>query len=105
MKAWKSILGAAALATVFMFPMQSEAGVRVYVRFGPPRAAAVRVVKPACPYRDAIWVKGHYVYRHGRYVYVKGHWVQARRGYRYVQPHWVKTPRGYFFVAGHWVKV
>jgi hypothetical protein len=96
------ILGA--LTAVFLIPMKSEAGVKVYVRFGPPRLKAVKVVKPAKPYRHAVWVAGHWQFKKGRYVYLNGYWVKPRRGYVYVQARWIKTPRGYCFVPGHWVK-
>ncbi len=93
-----------ALSLVFLLPASGDAGVRVYVRFGPPKLKTVKVIKPARPHRHAVWVKGHWVYRNGRYVYVEGHWIKGRPGHVYVQPHWVKTARGYYFVPGHWVK-
>lgn len=104
MRKLNCIVAAAALFGMFLMPSQSEAGVRVYVRIGPPRAHVVKVYRPARPYRDAIWVSGHYRYRHGRYVWTRGHYIRPRRGYIYVQPHWKHTRRGYFFATGRWVR-
>lgn len=94
-----------AFSGLFLFPSLNEAGVRVYVRLGPPRVRTVRVIKPVSPYRKAVWVAGHYRYTRGRYVWVKGYWLKYRSGYVYVQPHWKKTSHGYFFVPGHWKKL
>lgn len=88
-----------------LVPARSDAGVRLYVRIGPPVVHTVRVVRPPRPYARAVWVNGHYVYRHGHYVYVKGYWVKPRPHCRYVQPHWKRTRSGYHYVPGHWVRV
>jgi len=93
------------LMGMFFLPVRGNAGVRVHVRIGPPAIRTVAVVKPYRPYKRAVWVNGHYVYRGGRYVYVKGYWVKPRPNYVYVQPRWKKTRRGYYFVPGHWVRV
>ena len=95
---------ATACFSVLMLSGQSEAGVGVYVRIGPPRARVVKVVRPARPFRSAVWVNGHYVYRHGHYVWVKGYWLKRKPGYVYVQPHWKHTHRGYVFMPGHWIR-
>lgn len=98
----KSLVGAA-LVGMFLFPANSDAGVRVYVKIGPP-VRTVKVVRQARPHRHAVWVSGHYAYRGGRHVWVSGHWARGRTGFVYVQPHWKKTRHGSYFVAGHWVK-
>ncbi|MFQ5651732.1 MAG: hypothetical protein ACE5IY_17480 [bacterium] len=99
----KWLLGGA-LVILISFPVQSEAGVGVYVKLGPPKARRVKVVKPAKPYRHAVWVAGHYQHKNGRTVWVNGVWIKHKVGFVYVQPHWKKTPHGYWFVPGHWVK-
>lgn len=104
MRKLRSLIVSGALAGMFLAPVQSDAGVRVTVRLGPPKLKHVRVVKPRKPYRNAVWVSGHWKYVNGRYVYVRGSWVRARRGHVYVQAVWVRSPRGYCFVPGHWVK-
>lgn len=98
-----SVIVGIALSSMFLLPNDSSAGVRVYVRVGPP-VRTVKVVRPIRPHRHAVWVTGHYAYRGGRYVWVGGRWVRGRHGYVYVQPHWKHTRHGYYFVAGHWVK-
>jgi len=96
---------AAALSGLFLLPSLAEAGVRVYVRVGPPKVRAVKVVRPIRPYVKAVWVSSHWQYKHGRHVWVKGYWVNPRRGFVYVQPRWKKNRHGYYFVAGCWKKV
>ena len=104
MKKLRDVLVFGALAAMFLMPLQSDAGVKVYLRFGPPRLKRVKVIKPARLCRNAIWVAGHWRYKNVRYGYVDGYWVKPRHGYVYVQACWVKTPRGYYFAPGHWVK-
>lgn len=93
-----------AILGVFSLPARSDAGVRVTVRIGPP-VRTVRVLRPRRPYYGAVWVNGHYVYRHGHYVYAKGVWIKPRPHHVYVQPHWRKSRHGYYFVPGHWRRV
>ncbi len=104
MKNLKKFLIAGALAAIVSMPSLSEAKVRVYVRVGPPKVTRVSVVKVAKPYRNAIWVKGHYKFVSGGYRWVMGHYINGRRHYVYVQPRWIKTRRGHRFIAGRWVR-
>ncbi len=92
------------LLAAFLVPAQSNAGVKVHVKLRPPKARTVKVVRPARPYRSAVWVSGHHVYKGGRYVWLDGYWVKRKSGFVYIQPHWKHTARGYIFVPGHWVK-
>jgi len=102
-KSLKSLM-LACLLGIFALPVESMAGVRVYLRFAPPPVRTVTVVRQARPYHNAIWVSGHWRYNRGHHVWVEGRWIKARRHYAYVQPHWVRTPRGFYFVTGHWVR-
>jgi len=95
----------AALAGLFLLPSFAEAGVRVYVRFGPPKVRTVKVVKSVRPCAKAVWVSGHWRYKHGRHAWVKGYWVKPRYGYVYIQPRWKKNRYGYYYVAGCWKRV
>ncbi len=99
------VFTAAALAGLFLLPSLADAGVRVYVRFGPPKVRTVKVVKPVRPCAKAIWVSAHWQYKHGRHVRLRGYWVKPRHGYVYVQPRWKKNHHGYYYVAGHWKRV
>lgn len=51
----RKFFAAAALAGLFLLPSLAEAGVRVYVRFGPPKVRTVKVVKHVRPCAKAIW--------------------------------------------------
>lgn len=71
-----------------------------YVETAPP-AARVEA-RPARPYRMAVWIPGHWAWRHGHYMWIKGHWEKARRGHRYVPGHWEKRRRGWIWIEGGW---
>jgi len=101
----RKFFAAAALAGLFLLPSLAEAGVRVYVRFGPPKVRTVKVVKHVRPCAKVIWVSAHWQYKHGRHVWVKGYWVKQRYGYVYMQPRWKRNHHGYYYVAGHWKRV
>ncbi|MBN1997615.1 YXWGXW repeat-containing protein [candidate division KSB1 bacterium] len=75
----------------------------VYVKKAPP-APRVVVKKPACPYKKAVWVNGHWTWKKNQYVWVAGHWVKVKPGYRWIDGHWKKTPHGWIYVKGHWAK-
>lgn len=100
----KGFMLVAAFAGLVLFPPKGEAGTTIYLRYGPPSLKTVRVVKPPKPFAGAVWVSGHWAFKHGRYVWVKGRWTKPRPGYIYVPARWKKTPRGYRFVPGRWVK-
>jgi hypothetical protein len=76
----------------------------VYVRITPPAVKRV-VVKPKCPFKNGVWVKGHWSWKSKEYAWVPGHWVKPRRGYVWIDGHWKKTPRGWIWTRGHWKKV
>jgi len=99
------VFTAAALAGLFLLPSLAEAGVRIYVRVGPPKVRTVKVIKLVRPCAKAIWISAHWQYKHGRYVWVKGYRVKPRYGYVYVRPRWKKNRHGYYYVSGHWKKV
>lgn len=50
-------------------------GCVTYVRPAPP-PLRVEEVGPV-PYATAVWVGGHWAWRHGGYVWVPGHWRGA----------------------------
>ncbi len=101
----RKFFAAAALAGLFLLPSLAEAGVRVYVRFGPPKVRTVKVVKHVRPCAKAIWVSAHWQYMHGRHVRLKGYWLIPLHGYVYVQPRWKRNHHGYYYVGGHWKRV
>jgi hypothetical protein len=75
----------------------------VYVRTAPPAVKAE--VKPAAPYKNAVWIAGRWAWKKGEYVWVTGHWVKPRSGYAWVPGHWVKKRRGWIWIEGHWRKL
>jgi hypothetical protein len=74
----------------------------VYVKTAPP---TVRVeVKPARPYKNAVWVTGRWRWNGKKHVWVSGHYVKPRAGHVWIPGHWVKKRRGWVWVGGHWKK-
>ena len=71
-------------------------------RFGLCDAApADNHVRP--PHRQAVWVPGHWAWRHEHYVWAPGHWeVPVQPGYVWVPGGWVARGGGYAWVEGHW---
>ena len=51
----------------------------VYVRKAPPLRKSI-VVKPAKPFYNAVWIKGHWGWRNGMHVWVNGDWVKNKKG-------------------------
>lgn len=92
------------LLLVFVMGFATHCASRtIYVRKAPPK---VRVeVRPAPPFKAAVWIPGHWQWKHGRYVWVPGRWIKARRGYAWVPGHWAKRPRGWVWIPGHWKRV
>ena len=101
MKRFMKILSLSLLLGVVMMPGSSHAGASLYVRFGPP-AHRVKVIRPAKPYPNAVWVSGRWHRSGGRYVWVNGHWLKPRPGYIYVQGKWCRTMHGWTYRPGYW---
>lgn len=74
-------------------------GPTVVVKRPPPARTEVR---PAKPYTNAVWVKGHWKWSGGRYVWVSGYWLKSRPGKTWVAGHWAQRGRGWVWVKGHW---
>jgi hypothetical protein len=70
------------------------------VRVPPPPPKAE--VKPAPPWRDAVWINGHWKHKGGGWVWVPGHWAKAKPGRAWVDGHWEKRGGGWVWVKGHW---
>ncbi len=103
MKSVKLFLKTMFVAVAF-FSCAGHAHTGVIVKVQPP-AQKVVVVKPAKPYKNAVWVPGHWTWKRGNYVWKKGHWIKARKNHVYVSGHWAKRHGGWVWVAGHWKRV
>ena len=107
MKTIKSLFLIGALLAMMMFTNVTDAQARgrVYVRVAPPKARALVVVKPACPYKHGVWVKGRWEWRNGKHVWNQGRWIKARSGYIWIDGHWRHTPHGWEWIPGRWKRV
>lgn len=103
MKSIKLLFKTMFVAVAF-FSCAGHARTGVVVKVQPP-ARKVVVVKPAKPYKHAVWVPGHWTWKRGNYVWKKGHWVKPRKNHVYVPGHWTKRHGGWVWVAGHWKRV
>ena len=75
----------------------------IYVKTAPP---AVKVqVKPTPPYKNAVWIPGHWSWKSNTHVWVAGRWTKPKSGYAWVPGHWVKKRRGWIWIEGHWKKL
>ncbi len=89
------------LVMMLLVGFTATASADVIVIKTPPPAVKVEF-KPVKPFRQAIWIPGHWTWKRGHYVWVSGYWVKARHGYVWVPGHWVKRHRGWVWVRGHW---
>jgi hypothetical protein len=71
-----------------------------YVIYDPP-GDVVEIV-PQRPHGNVFWVKGHHVWRKGRWVWIPGHWKKDRAGRVWIAGHWKRTPRGWIWIEGRW---
>ena len=88
-----------ALLTGYFSGLFIGCGPAVVVRQPPPKKVEV---KPAKPYKNAVWVSGHWKYTGGNYVWVSGYWTKSKPGKTWVSGHWAKRRGGYVWVKGHW---
>ncbi|RMI20791.1 MAG: hypothetical protein D6681_02060 [Calditrichaeota bacterium] len=104
MSRFKSLVLMVALAA-FLSGMgtPAEAHGVIVVKTAPPPVKVV--VRPARPFRGAVWIPGHWAWRHGHWVWVSGRWVKPRKGYVWVPGHWAKRPRGWVWIPGHWKRI
>ncbi len=66
----------------------------------PPRRVDVR---PAPPFTQAVWIEGHWQYRHRNWKWIPGYWKRPpRAGTVWVPGHWKQTRRGWKRIPGHW---
>jgi hypothetical protein len=99
----------AALALVaglaaFVAPTKASA-INLDIQVG-PSAPPPPVVEHrwAPPYREAVWIGGHYEWRGGRYVWIGGYYAYPpHRGAHWVPAKYVFRHGTYFYRPGHWV--
>lgn len=66
------------------------------------RPAEPYYVRPAAPYRDAVWIGGEWEWTNNRYAYIGGHWERPRPGHVWVKGNWRSGTRGYAWHSGYW---
>lgn len=88
-------------ATLASAPAQAAGYIGIEVGGPPPPPRYERIA----PRPGMVWVRGHWQWRHGRYVWVPGHAVRARPGYAWVQPAWRPYGPRWRFQAGYWARI
>lgn len=99
MRKYLRILALAALALV---PLPAWAGVRVYVRVGPP--APIVEVRGTAPSARHVWIPGFHRWDGNAHVWVPGRWeLPPAHRKAWVAGHWVHDRRhGWYWVEGYW---
>ena len=83
----------------------AQAAVGVAVDIGPDRAPPrLRAeIRPRRPHRGAVWQRGHWAWRDGRYDWVGGVWVDPPRARAaWIPGHWNRRGRNWVWIEGHW---
>jgi hypothetical protein len=103
MKSLKGMLFVSALLLALLNPIEKPALARgrVVVKVAPPAPRLV-VARPACPYRNGVWVAGYWQWQKGKHVWIDGRWAKPKHGQVWVDGHWQNTPDGWEWIPGHW---
>lgn len=103
MKSFKSVLLVFAMMLALLNPVENPAMARgrVVVKVAPP-APRIVAVRPACPYKNGVWVAGYWDWRNGKHVWIDGRWTKPKHGHVWVDGHWRNTPDGWEWIPGHW---
>jgi hypothetical protein len=102
MKSLRMMCAAVVLFSALLVADNASAGVRVYVRIGPPPPRYVVRHRPY--YRDAVWVDGYWAWNGRRHCWVEGRYLRPRRGYVYVPGRWERHRRGWYWAEGYWCR-
>ena len=99
----KNLIFAAIISVFMAFTFVACAPSAAQIRIAPPPVKVVKV-RPAKPFKKAVWISGHWKWRakKNNYVWVKGHWAKPRKSQVWIQGVWVKTPNGWKHKKGHW---
>jgi hypothetical protein len=72
------------------------------VVYGPPPPPPAEVVSVA-PGPGYVWIRGHWVWRHGNYVWIRGHWSpRPTAGSVWIEGHTEYRGGTYVYVDGYW---
>lgn len=106
MKSLNKMMMACALVMIGLNPLDSEviARGRVVIKVAPP-AAKVVMARPACPYKNGVWVAGYWEWHHGRHVWRDGRWLKPKHGHVWVDGRWHNSADGWEWIPGHWKKL
>lgn len=90
------------LATTPQVSADSFVSVRIGMEGPPPPRQDIRWERP---YRTAVWIPGHYEWRHKHYVWIAGYYeYPPRRNSHWVEPRYIRHRDGsYYYRPGHWV--
>lgn len=98
----KRYLAMLALAGLTLVPVPAWAGVRVYLRTGPP--APIVDVRGAAPSGRHVWIPGYHRWDGKAHVWVSGRWeLPPAHRKAWVAGRWDRDRRhGWYWVEGHW---
>jgi hypothetical protein len=106
MKSLKGLLLTLVMLLALLNPIENSAVARgrIVVRVASP-APIVVVARPACPYKNGIWVAGYWEWRQGKHVWCDGCWMKPKLGHVWVDGHWQNAQDGWEWIPGHWKKL
>ncbi len=99
-----AVLAGAALAFLALTPSQASASVSIDFQVGPQGPPPPHFEhRWAPPYRDAVWIPGHYEWVHGHYDWVGGYYAYPpHHGAHWVAPSYVVRGGVYYYRPGRW---
>ena len=97
-------LACAAFAVLFFSSANRASALSIDLQIGPQGPPPPPVEHPwHRPNRGAVWIAGHYEWKHGRYVWFPGYYsYPPRPGGHWVGPTYVRQGGVYYYHAGHW---
>ena len=86
-----------------IYHSEGEATTTYVVEQPPPAPPPPQEYVGPAPSPSALWISGYYYWNGQDYVWIQGHWECPPPGYGvYVRPHWVYRHGGYVYIRGYW---
>ncbi|HTQ13816.1 MAG TPA: hypothetical protein VMH86_08065 [Rhizomicrobium sp.] len=98
MKTVIKLAAAVLLSAATVVPASARVVVGVGINLTPPPARVE--VRPVAPWRDGVWIDGHWARRDGAWVWIGGHWARPYGHYH----NWVPGHYNRYgvWIEGHW---
>ena len=93
------------LVALSIVPVDARAGIALTISSPSQAPPPVRTEKHGdAPYKNAIWIDGHWAWSNGQYVWQGGHWQRVREGSRgWQQGVWSRKDGSWYWTPGKWL--